>query len=176
MKDHKEWELLRLDHVSTDNKSEKLIKGGLVPSNEAKEYTCRWTLAPKDALWMPNYCRLDSKDSCHWLDCKEDFLFKSWCQKDPTNTKWRLQRLDAENNPDLKAEICIRPCLAVSAISSLICWILGFQKMSRTPGWMENVFLLVVWLVLRLKSMKIIERFWVADVEKKRWKEMEEER
>ena len=90
--------------------------------------------------------------------------------------KWRLQRLDAENNPDLKAEICTRPCLAVLAISSLIYLILGFRKMSRTPGWMENVFLLVLWLVLRMKSMKIAEIFWVADFEKKRWKEREEER
>ena len=41
---------------------------------------------------------------------------------------------------------------------------------------MENVFLLVVWLILRLKSTKIVERFLVADVENKRWREREEER
>ena len=45
-----------------------------------------------------------------------------------------------------------------------------------TPGWMEDDLLLVVWLILRMKITKIIERFWVAGFEKKRWKKREEER
>ena len=38
--------------------------------------------------------------------------------------------------------------------------------MLRTPGEMENNLLVVVWLALRLKSMKVAENFWVADFEK----------
>ena len=48
-------------------------------------------------------------------------------------------------------------CLAVLAVSSLICRVLGFWKVSRTPGWMENILLLMGWSVLRLKSTKIID-------------------
>ena len=152
----------------SNNSGNRKIKGFETRAMVKAMYTCK--------VLSSEGCTLDDKlvspwvqSSRRWLDCKEDFLLWSWCQKDPTNT-WekKIHRLETEKQSKSENRIWTRPCLVALTVSSSIGGVLRFRKMFRTPGEMEINLLLVVQLALRLRSMKFAGNSGWLNLTKKR--------